>query len=104
MLNDVHILDLDNFHWISLIVGGAVPEPIFNFSTVTYQIKSEALVEDEIIILGGVTSDNNFIGSQVYWILENKTLDQWDMSKTTEANIESVTTELSKAEEKMKSQ
>jgi len=55
-LNDVHILDLENLHWISLIVGGAVPPPVSSFAHSTYQIinESSGLVHDEILIVGGV--------------------------------------------------
>jgi len=58
-LNDIHIIDLENMHWITPITGGSVPPPIFNHFSFAYHFEGK----DEIVVLGGVKSDNEFNGS-----------------------------------------
>ena len=35
-LNDVYVLDLENSHWINLIIGGEVPTPIYCSTNCSY--------------------------------------------------------------------
>jgi len=46
-------------HWITPITGGSVPPPIFNHFSFAYHFEGK----DEIVVLGGVKSDNEFNGS-----------------------------------------
>jgi len=56
-------------HWINPMIGGSIPPPIYSASSYYYQIDTK----DEILILGGVKQNYDFLENSAFQILENDT-------------------------------